>query len=69
MAFSNQCGRLIVNVIIAYNSTLPWTLLERNRSAGNRKAILLLHKILQSPGGTSTSSGATCSATAASQSA
>ncbi len=45
MAISNQCGRLIANVIIAYNSILLSTLLERYRSAGNRKAILLLQKI------------------------
>jgi len=47
IAISNQCGRLIANVIIAYNSILLTTLLLRYRSTGNQnhKAVLLLQKI------------------------
>jgi hypothetical protein len=43
--FTNQCGRLIASVIIAYNSILLSALLERYRAAGDRKAIMLLRKI------------------------
>ena len=45
MAISNQCGRLIANVIIAYNSVLLSALLEQYRLAGNQGAILVLQKI------------------------
>jgi hypothetical protein len=45
IAISNQCGRLIANIVIAYNSVLLSTLLERYQAAGNQKAILLLQKI------------------------
>jgi TnpA family transposase len=45
IAVSNQCGRLVANVIIAYNSVLLSTLLERYRGEGNRKALALLQKI------------------------
>lgn len=45
MAISNQCARLIANVIIAYNSVLLSKLLERYQAAGNQKAIQLLQKI------------------------
>jgi hypothetical protein len=45
IAISNQCGRLVANVIIAYNSVLLSTLLERYRGEGNRKALALLQKI------------------------
>ena len=45
MAISNQCGRLIANVIIAYNSILLSTLPERYQTAGNRKAIQLLVQV------------------------
>ena len=45
MAISNQCARLIANVIIAYNSVLLSKLLERYQDAGNQKAIQLLQKI------------------------
>jgi hypothetical protein len=68
MAISNQCARLIANVIIAYNSVLLSKLLERYQAAGNQKAIQLLQKISPWPGATSTSSDATCSGTAASRS-
>src|SRR5688500_6231287 len=60
MAISNQCARLIANVVIAYNSVLLSKLLERYQATDNQKALQLLQKI--SPGGTFTSSGATCSA-------
>ena len=45
MAISNQCARLIANVIIAYNSVLLSKLLERYQATGNQKAIQLLQKI------------------------
>lgn len=45
VAISNQCGRLIANVVIAYNSILLSTLLDRYQAAGNQKAIDLLKKI------------------------
>ena len=45
IAISNQCGRLIANIVIAYNSVLLSTLLERYQAAGNGKAILLPRKI------------------------
>ena len=45
MAISNQCARLIANVIIAYNSVLLSKLLERYQAAGNQRAIQLLRKI------------------------
>lgn len=44
-AISNQCARLIANVIIAYNSVLLSKLLERYQAASNQKAIQLLQKI------------------------
>lgn len=45
IAITNQCGRLIASVIIAYNSILLSTLLARYQAAGNRKPILQLQKI------------------------
>ena len=45
VAITNQCGRLIANVIIAYNTILLSALLERSRAADDRKAITLLQKI------------------------
>ena len=39
MAISNQCARLIANVIIAYNSVLLSKLLERYQATDNQKAI------------------------------
>src|SRR3954453_7856347 len=35
---SNQCGRLLANVAIAYNSMLLSRLLERYQATGNQKA-------------------------------
>ena len=45
MAICNQCGRLIANVVIAYNSILLSRLLDRYQTAGNQKALDLLKKI------------------------
>ena len=45
VAITNQCGRLIANVIIAYNSILLSALLERYKAAADHKAIALLGKI------------------------
>jgi hypothetical protein len=42
---TNQCGRLIANVIIAYNSILISALSERYKAADDQKAIRLLEKI------------------------
>ena len=41
---SNQCGRLVANVIIYYNSAILSRLL-RNRGEGNSKALALVKKI------------------------
>lgn len=45
MAISNQCARLIANVVIAYNSVLLSKLLERYRATDDQKAMQLLQKI------------------------
>jgi len=45
MAISNQCARLIANVIIAYNSVVLSKLLARYQATGNQKAIQRLQKI------------------------
>jgi len=45
VAITNQSGRLIANVIIAYNSILLSALLERYNAADDQKAIRLLRKI------------------------
>ena len=45
VAISNQCGRLIANVVTAYNSILLSMLLDRYQAAGNQKALELLKKI------------------------
>lgn len=42
---SNQCSRLIANVVIAYNSMLLSGLLDRYLEAGNEKALDLLSRI------------------------
>ena len=42
---SNQCGRLIANVVIAYNSMLLSGLLPRYLVSGNDKALDLLRRI------------------------
>jgi TnpA family transposase len=45
VAISNQCGRLIANVVIAYNSMLLSGLLSKYLDMGNEKALDLLRKI------------------------
>lgn len=45
VAVSNHCGRLIANVVIAYNSMLLSGLLGRYLATGNEKAISLLRRI------------------------
>lgn len=45
IAISNQCGRLLVNVVIAYNSVLLSALLDRYQAEGNAKALAMLKKI------------------------
>lgn len=45
VAITNQCGRLIATVIIAYNSIVLSALLKRYTAAGDQKAITLLRKI------------------------
>jgi TnpA family transposase len=45
IAISNQCGRLIANVVIAYNSIMLSMLLDRYRSADNQSALAILKRI------------------------
>lgn len=45
VAISNQCGRLIANVVIAYNSMMLSMLLDRHKAAGDEKVMALLRKI------------------------
>jgi TnpA family transposase len=45
VAVSNHCGRLIANVVIAYNSMLLSGLLSRSLTMGNEKALDLLRRI------------------------
>lgn len=45
MAISNECGRLIANIITAYNSVILSKLLERYEAADNKKALASLKKI------------------------
>ena len=45
VAVSNQCGRLIANIVIAYNSMLLSGLLNRSLSSGNDRALDLLRRI------------------------
>lgn len=45
VAISNECGRLLANVVIAYNSILLSALLDRYQAAGHLKAIDLLKHI------------------------
>ena len=42
---SNHCGRLIANVVIAYNSMLLSGVLDRSFTTGNEKALNLLRRI------------------------
>jgi TnpA family transposase len=45
IAISNECGRLLANVVTAFNSMLLSTLLERYQRDGNQKALAMLKKI------------------------
>lgn len=45
IAISNQCGRLLANVVIAYNSVLLSALLDRDKTEGDAKALAILQKI------------------------
>ncbi|OQW85901.1 MAG: Tn3 family transposase [Rhodoferax ferrireducens] len=45
VAISNQCGRLIANIVIAYNSMLLSGMLNRYLATGNEKALDLLRRI------------------------
>jgi len=45
VAFSNECGRPIANVVTAYNSMMLSILLESHQETGNRKMLDLLKKI------------------------
>ena len=45
MDISNHCGRLIANVVIAFNSMLLSGLLSRYLETGNEKAMDLLRRI------------------------
>ena len=45
VAISKQCGSLIANVVIAYNSIMLSMLLKTHNSAGNEKTIAFLQKI------------------------
>ena len=46
VAINNQCGRLIANIVIAYNSMLLFGLLKRFLVAGNEKALEMLRRVL-----------------------
>jgi len=45
VAITNQCGRLIANVVIAYNSIILSLLVDKYKAAGNEKVIVQLQKI------------------------
>lgn len=45
VAISNECGRLVANIVIAYNSILLSGILTRYQAAGNQKALELLKRI------------------------
>jgi TnpA family transposase len=45
VAVSKHCGRLIANIVIAYNSMLLSELLARTLTAGNEKALEMLRRI------------------------
>ena len=45
VAIRNECGRLIANVVIAYNSILLLMLLNRYQVAGEERLLELLKKI------------------------
>jgi hypothetical protein len=45
IAISNQCGRLLANIVIAYNSILLSKLLTRYTASGNQKALKRIKRI------------------------
>jgi len=45
VAVSNECGRLVANIVIAYNSILLSGILNRYQAVGNQKALELLMRI------------------------
>jgi hypothetical protein len=45
VAIGNECGRLVANTVIAYNSMLLSELLNRYQTADDRKALELLKRI------------------------
>ena len=45
IAISNECGRLVANVVTAYNSILLSGLLNRYQAEGNQKALDMLKRI------------------------
>ena len=45
VAISNECGRLLANVVIAYNSILLSMLLNRRQTAEKEKFLEMLRKI------------------------
>ena len=45
IAVGNECGRLLANIVIAYNSVLLSTLLDRFQAVGDLKALAKLKKI------------------------
>ena len=45
IAISNECGRLVANVVTAYNSMLLSGLLKRYEAEGNQKALDMLKRI------------------------
>lgn len=45
VAISNECGRLLANVVTAFNSVMLSQLLERYQRDGNQKALDMLKKI------------------------
>jgi hypothetical protein len=55
VAISNQRGRLIANLVIAYNSILLSMLLERFQTDGQNKPLELLKRSRRWPGSTFTS--------------
>jgi len=48
VAISNECGRLVANIVIAYNSILLSGILTRYQAAGNQKVLELLKRISES---------------------
>jgi hypothetical protein len=45
VAVSNECGRLVADIVIAYNPILLSGILNRYQAVGNQKALELLMRI------------------------